>query len=144
MKEGIAISDEIAIDPSELGFTASRSRGPGGQNVNKVNSRMTLHFDLESSPSLAPEHKALLRDHLATRINKSGVLQVSSDRHRRQGDNRQAALERFVELLQNALDVPPERRATRVPRSAKRRRLTSKRRRAQQKRLRSERFDSEV
>lgn len=124
------ISDRISIDEGELRFTASRSAGPGGQHVNKVNSRVTLRFDLVGSPSLDDEQKARIRERLPTRINKEGVLSVSAQRERSQAANRQRAMERFVELLQDALVIPRERRPTRVPRRSQRRRLEDKRRRS--------------
>ena len=129
----IRINDEIAIDPAELNYVASRSSGPGGQNVNKVSTRITLRFDLEGSASLEPEHKERIAERLATRINKEGVLQVSSQRHRTQAANREAATERFADLVRQALDVPAKRRPTRKPRSVDRRRLEEKRRRARVK-----------
>src|SRR5664280_3566590 len=79
------------------------SGGPGGQNVNKVATKVTLTFDVAASPSLTDAQRDRIRARLATRISKDGVLQVVSQRHRTQGANRAAALERFVELLRDAL-----------------------------------------
>src|SRR5215475_13463468 len=95
----IEIDGEIALPEEELTFATSRSGGPGGQNVNKLETRVTLRFDLAGSPSLSPEQKARLRERLATRITKAGVLQVTAQRHRTQAANREAAVERFAELL---------------------------------------------
>ena len=139
----IQITDQVAIDDAELSYVASRSAGPGGQNVNKVSTRITLRFDLEASPSLREEEKARLRERLATRINKDGVLQVSSQRYRTQSGNREAALERFVELVRAALEVSTPRRKTRVPRGVNRRRLENKRRRSEVKRQRSRDYRDE-
>lgn len=136
----IEINDEVAIDEAELDFAASRSAGPGGQNVNKVATRMTLRFDLAGSPSLSPEHKERIRERLSTRISKAGVLSVSSQRHRTQAANRDAARERFVELVRGALEEQPERRPTRTPRGVRRRRLEGKRRRGRLKQDRSRDF----
>lgn len=133
----IEINDELQVDPREISFVASRSSGPGGQNVNKVNSRVTLRFDIEASESLSPEHKDLLRQRLSNRISKEGVLQISAAEQRRQGANRDAALSRFVALLQEALSTDPERRPTRTPRRVVERRLEHKRRVAEKKRRRS-------
>lgn len=133
----IQIDDKIEIDEGELEFVTSRSSGPGGQNVNKLETRVTLRFDVEASPALDDEARARIRERLATRINKDGVLQVSSQRHRTQAQNRDAARERFAELLRDALSDDPPRRPTRMPRAVKKRRLENKRRRGEIKRRRS-------
>lgn len=137
----IDILPGIAIPESELRFVASRASGPGGQNVNKVSSRITLLFDVAASPSLDDVQKAKIAERLATRISRDGVLQVSSQRHREQGMNRAAALERFAELLRDALTDAPRRRKTRVPRAAKKRRVEEKRKRGEIKAGRSTRFE---
>ncbi len=121
----------------ELRFTYSRSSGPGGQNVNRVETRVTLLFDVLRSPSLTEEHKLRIATHLATRINKEGILRVISQRHRTREANRRAAAERFEELLTGALRSKRPRRKTRVPRKARRRRLEGKRRRGELKRSRA-------
>ncbi|MEM1205193.1 MAG: alternative ribosome rescue aminoacyl-tRNA hydrolase ArfB [Acidobacteriota bacterium] len=139
----ISLDDGISLDPAELTFTASRSSGPGGQNVNKVSTRVTVSLDIASSRSLKPEHRARLLGKLKGRLTKAGVLSVSSQRERTQGANRRAAEARLVEILQEALEVPAERRPTRVPRSAKRRRLTNKRQRSQLKKERGTRYRSD-
>ncbi len=136
----IAITEDLSIPESELSFTASRSSGPGGQNVNKVSTRITLRFDLNGTEQLDEAQKELVCDRLATRINRQGVLSVSSQRHRTQAANREAAVERFAELIRQALEVDPERKATRVPARIHRRRLEGKRRRARLKRDRSKRY----
>jgi len=133
----IEILPGVAISEAELTFTASRSGGPGGQNVNKVATRVTLRFDVEASPSLSPDQKARILKRLATRISKGRILQVVSQRHRTQAANRRAALERFVELLRAALARETPRVPTRPSRSARERRLTSKIHRGSLKRQRS-------
>lgn len=139
----IPITDDISISESELDFSASRSSGPGGQNVNKVATRVTLRLDLEASPHFSEEQKQRIRERLATRVSKEGVLSVSSQRERSQSANREAAQQRLVELLREALEIAPKRRPTRTPRGAKRRRLENKRRRSQLKRGRSRRYNSD-
>ncbi len=133
----IQINDKIEIDEGEIGFATSRSSGPGGQNVNKLETRVTLRFDVEASAALDEDERARIHERLATRINKAGVLSVSSQRHRTQAQNREAARERFAELLRDALSDDPPRRPTRTPRRAKKRRLENKRRRAETKQRRS-------
>ena len=128
-----------AIAEHELYFTYSRSSGPGGQHVNRVETRVTLLFDLEASESLSDEQKRRVRERLATRINKEGVLRVVSQRHRSREGNRRAALERFEELMAEALRLLRPRKKTRVSRAARRRRVDTKRRRGEVKRLRGRR-----
>ena len=79
----IEVTNEISIPEDELRFTASLSSGPGGQNVNKVNTRVTLWFDVVNSPSLSPEQKELIASRLLSRISKDGLLRVISQQTRR-------------------------------------------------------------
>ena len=134
----ILINDQLSIPESELTFAASRSGGPGGQNVNKVSSRITLTYDVEHSPALSADQRARVRARLATRINKEGVLRVVSQRTRSQELNRDDAIARFAELLRAALTVELPRVKTRVPRAARERRLEDKRKRTTVKKSRSE------
>lgn len=124
------------IVATELRFGYSRSSGPGGQNVNRVETRVTLRFDVRESTRLSEDEKRRIGRRLATRINKDGVLRVVSQRHRTREANRRAATERFEELLTTALERRPPRRKTRTPPAARRRRLESKRRRGELKRTR--------
>jgi ribosome-associated protein len=137
--EMIEISNEISIPDEELRFTASLSGGPGGQNVNKVNTRVTLWFDVANSPSLSQEQKELITSRLGSRMSKEGVLRVISQQTRSQAANRELALERFVELLRSALKQTPIRKKTRVSRGAKLRRLEEKKQHSILKHERSKR-----
>jgi ribosome-associated protein len=130
------IRPDLRIPARELRFETSRSSGPGGQNVNKVESRVTLAFDLAASPSLSSEQKALIRERLASRISRQGVLRVASQRHRTQAANRKAAVERFVTLLAETLAVETPRQPTALPAAEKQRRLEHKRRRGRLKKER--------
>lgn len=127
----------VRIAEDELTFTSSRSSGPGGQNVNKTSTRVTLHFDLESSLSLTTEQKALLRRKLATRISKRGTLQVVSQKHRSQSANKRETIERFFQLIDSALEKPRPRKPTKVSRSVRKRRLQEKAHRSDIKKRRS-------
>jgi len=134
----IELLEGLTVPLSELSFETARSSGPGGQHVNKTETKVTLVFDLSSSDSLSEEQKTRLRDRLASRISKVDVLRISSQRHRSQKANRDATIERFVDLVRQALTPRPERRPTRVPVTAKRARLGSKRKIAEKKKLRQD------
>jgi len=129
---------KTTIPESELAFRTSRSAGPGGQNVNKLNTRVTVLFDVAGSPSLSDEQKRRIRSRLSTRIDKRGVLQVVSQKHRSQEANRRAAVERLQQLLQDALKRRPVRKATTPTVGARERRLKKKKERSHLKRQRME------
>jgi ribosome-associated protein len=129
----IEIGGGVFIDERDLSFEYSRSGGPGGQNVNKVNTRVTVLFDVGACASLNEEQKGRIRRRLETRISGAGVLRVSSQRHRTQAANKAAAIERFAELLSEAMRRRPVRKKTRAPRAAAERRLEAKKRRSSTK-----------
>ncbi|HIJ77249.1 MAG TPA: aminoacyl-tRNA hydrolase [Deltaproteobacteria bacterium] len=139
----IEITDKVSLPEDELRFTASLSSGPGGQNVNKVSSRVTLWFDVANSPSLSPEQKELIVRRIGSRIGKDGVLRVISQKTRSQAANRELAVERFIELLRNAVKQVPTRKKTRVSRAAKLRRLNEKKQHGIQKQKRSKKVPVE-
>ena len=133
----IAITDEIYINENEIVVKVSRSSGPGGQNVNKVNTRVTLFFDVADCETLSDAQKQRILARLATRTDKNGVLRVASQKFRTQSANRTAAMERLCRLLGEALAPPPIRKRTRAPARAHEKRLDEKKRRSALKRLRS-------
>lgn len=139
----LEITRNLVIDDSELEFHAAPGGGPGGQNVNRVATKVTITFDVAGSPSLSSAQRDQLRERLASRITKDGVLQVTSGEHRTQGANRKAAEERAVELLRRGLARRKRRRKTKPSRAARRRRLEGKRRRSKLKKGRSKRWGPE-
>src|SRR3954447_26514714 len=126
----------IVVPSSLLRASRSRSGGPGGQNVNKVETRVTIETDVDALP-LSDEQKQMVRTELAGRINREGVLRVTSQAERSQIANRDRALARMEELLRDAIEERAPRRATRTPKRQKEKRLNEKRRLAETKRLRS-------
>lgn len=126
----IQVNAQLSLAEDEILFAVSRSPGPGGQHVNTTDTRVTLRFDVVNSKSLSQGQKARILERLAGRINKDGVLRVTAHAERSQKANKDRALERFVELLRQALKVEKKRRPTRVPLGEKRRRVESKRQRS--------------
>lgn len=129
----------IVIDSQFMTYGFSRSSGPGGQNVNKVNTRVTLFFDLAQCTNFTELQKVRIRKKLATRCTKAGVIRVVSQKYRTQLENKQAALDRLYRLIEEALVQPKTRVKTRMPRAAKQRRLDQKKQRGRLKRDRSQR-----
>jgi ribosome-associated protein len=139
-QEYCRITSSLAVPLRELRFTFSRSSGKGGQHVNKVNTKVSLHFDLDASTVFTQTQKERIRQRLAGRINKQGILQLDADRRRSQAANREDALLRFAALLKAALHVEKQRRKTKPTRSSKKRRLKQKKQRSLLKQQRQRRF----
>ena len=129
------LGNGIVVPAALLRAATSRSSGPGGQHVNKTESRVTIEVDVDALP-LAGEQKQRVRERLAGRISKEGVLRVTSQAERSQLANRDRALARMEELLRDALEEQAPRKRTRVSREAKRRRVDEKKRRGETKRMR--------
>ncbi len=133
----IVVDKNTAIPEDEFVFKASRSSGPGGQNVNKLNTRVTVFLDIANSIRFSEGQKKRIRTVLSTRVDKHGVLRVVSQKHRTQEANRRAALERLQELLTEALKPRPVRKKTKVPAGARKRRLKEKKQRSALKQQRA-------
>ena len=117
----------------ELTFSASRSSGPGGQHVNKVNTKVELRFDVMNSSLLTSEEKELLQEKLSNRINQEGELVLVYQRSRSQVKNKEKVIEKFYELLTNAFTPKKKRKATKPSLAMKEKRLEEKRAQAEKK-----------
>lgn len=117
----------------ELRFKAVRSSGAGGQNVNKVSSKVELIFDLETSGALSEKEKIRLYKKLDNRLTKDNILLLQCDTNRSQHKNKEAVTDRFLELLKEALKVPKKRRKTRPSRAAIEKRLKAKSKKSSKK-----------
>ncbi len=117
----------------ELTFKAIRSSGSGGQHVNKVSSKIELHFDLENSSVLSDHQKKLLFKSLKNKLTKNNELVLQCDESRSQHKNKELVIKRFFELIKKGLIVPKKRKATRIPKSAIKKRLKNKSLRSEKK-----------
>jgi ribosome-associated protein len=115
-----------SIIASEFSFKAVRSSGAGGQNVNKVSSKVVLSFDLLNSKGLTDDEKTLLRTKIATKLTQDGILILTSEEDRSQLKNKEKVIKKCFKLLENALIIPKERKATKITRAAKEKRLNAK------------------
>ena len=111
---------------SELNFKAVRSSGAGGQNVNKVSSKVVLSFDLNTSQALSEDEKALLKTNLATRFTSDDILILNCDEDRSQLKNKEIVTKRFLELIKKGLHVHKVRKATKIPKSVIKKRIKDK------------------
>jgi ribosome-associated protein len=126
-------TDKILTEPE---YKAVRSSGAGGQNVNKVSSKVVLTFTLATSEALSDDEKALIAQKLATRLNAQGQIVLQCDEDRSQLRNKTIVKRRFIDLLENALTVQAERKPTKVPRGVIKKRIENKRRASEKKQFR--------
>lgn len=132
----IRVAPGIYLDERELEFEFVRASGPGGQNVNKVETAVQLRFDVAHSPSLPDAVRSRLRGLAGRRMTQDGVLVIDARRYRTQAQNRQHAQEQLLDLIRRASVKPKTRKPTKPTRAAKERRLQSKRKQSERKRLR--------
>lgn len=139
--DDLAVAAGLTIPADELGFTAVRSGGPGGQNVNKVSTKVELRFDVRASVALGDAVKARLVAANRGRLDAHGRLVVAVDDTRSQLRNLELARERLAAMVRAALVVPRRRRATKPSRASKEARLSDKRLRGEKKRGRGGRWE---
>jgi len=111
---------------SELVFKAVRSSGAGGQNVNKVSSKVVLSFDLKNANSLSMEEKIRLETSLSSRLTNDHILILNCDEDRSQLKNKEIVIKRFLAIIEQGLYIPKIRKATKIPKSVIRKRLKDK------------------
>ena len=126
----LKITDRLEIPLAELHFQFSRSSGPGGQHVNRSATQVELTFDVADSPSLSDVQRVRILSRLKSYIDTRGILHLSSQTTRSQHRNRAEVVERFQQMLQQALHIAKRRVPTRPPPQVKERRLAEKRRRS--------------
>ena len=136
MDNVVVINSHVSIPLSELSFQFARASGPGGQNVNRVESAVELLFDLMRSPFLTEAERERARTKLGSFVDNAGVMHIVSQTERSQLRNREEVTARFAQLLHDALVVPKKRRPTKPSRAAKEQRLSTKKRSSQIKRAR--------
>ena len=129
VKEDVNISDLN----KELSFSTARSGGSGGQHVNKVASKIELQFDVDNSEAFSPEEKEQLLQVLKNRLTKHHILILQCDESRSQHKNKTLIIKRFLEIINKGLETRKERKPTKVPKSAKQKRLEVKRNTAAKK-----------
>ena len=135
-RDDLVVRGGVVIPAAEVREAASRSSGPGGQHVNKTNTRVTLRWNLERSVAVGPVRRERLRRALASRLTQAGDIVVHVGRHRSRARNRETARQRLAELLREGLATQRSRRSTRPTRSSEAKRKREQQIRSKRKRLR--------
>ena len=125
---------------SEVKFKTSRSGGAGGQHVNKVSTKVELDFDVEASKILNEDQKAIILEKISSRLTTDGILQIISQSERSQLRNKKVTLDKFQEIISTCFIIQKKRRASKVPRAVKEKRLLNKKMKAEIKKLRKKDF----
>ena len=143
MSRPLVVTSQIQIPASELGLSFARSSGPGGQNVNKVNSKAYLRWNVTKTNTLPESVKNRFLERFSTRINQTGEIVLTSDVHREQSRNVSECFDKLRQLVLSVLTPPRTRRKTRPSRSSIERRLKNKQKQSQRKQMRRYRPGSE-
>jgi len=143
MARAIVVNDVITIPGAELTVTYARSAGPGGQNVNKLNTKAVLRWQVVASPSLSAGVRKRFLDRFGNRVNNEGELVLAADEHREQARNLTACRERLRQMLLSVATPPRRRLKTRPPRSAVEKRIRSKQQQSEKKSRRGPLGDGE-
>ena len=138
--DDLVVNSRLTIPASCLSMSASRSGGPGGQHVNKTNSRVSLTFELDDCPGLGVGWRDRVRRQFGSRINADGQMVLHSETHRHQSRNLDDARQRLAAMLIACEHPPKKRRATKRTRGSQRRRLDAKKQRGELKQSRSKRY----
>ncbi len=142
MPAPLVVNSEISIPAAELVFTFARSAGPGGQNVNKINTKAVLHWRVRETAHLPSAVRARFLTKYGNRVNLEGELVLACDEHREQGRNVTACREKLRAMISTVLTPPRRRIKTRPPRAAVERRIQTKQRLSEKKRSRRSNNDS--
>lgn len=134
--ETIKLGSTLTLPLSELDFSFTRSGGPGGQHVNRNETKVELRWDLANSATLNDAQRQLIEEHLPQYITKEGILRLTANETRSQHRNRQAVMQRLQNLVTQALRPRRKRRPTKPSAAVRARRLEQKRRRSEKKKLR--------
>jgi len=137
----LVINDKVEIPLSELDYTASRSSGPGGQHVNKADTRIQLRWNVKESVALDDADRALVLKVLASRLTEAGDLILACDSHRSQRRNREDVTQRLVTIVREALIPPKPRKKSKPSRASREKRLDEKRKKSQTKKDRGKKYD---
>ena len=129
----LVVNSRLEVPLTELDFTFSRSSGPGGQHVNKVNTKVTLHWDVAATPSLPDPIRRRFQERYSGRVNRHGQVVVTSQRFRDQGRNVADCLDKLRQMILSVVRAPTPRRATRPTRASRERRLRAKRAQSEKK-----------